>query len=263
MPYLIITDKQHELDRHELTGPVVIGRSPDCDVVVRDVLLSRRHCRIEPQGNGWMVVDLGSKNGTYNDTTRIEQQALSDADVIRAGPRTRVIFRAGKFIPPPPEVIERKAARRPADPIEALSGTMVGVVLTDMEENSRVTGFPIPKPKKVEAAARQQAVEHDMKKPATAIASYYDLELREATPPKSRVVESIDPAPEVVARQKKIRASREHDSVAYALNVRRPVRATREPIPRQFATSPRWLAAIYVLLAYALCALALWLLSWR
>ncbi len=145
MPYLIITDKQHELDRHDLKGSVIVGRAPDCGVVVRDILLSRHHCRIEPNGTGWVVVDLGSKNGTYMDGEKIEQRALDDADVVYGG-RTRIIFKTGKFIPPPPDVIERKSARRPADPIEALAGTMVGFVLTDMEENSRVTGFPIPKP---------------------------------------------------------------------------------------------------------------------
>ncbi len=51
MPYLILTDKQHELDRHDLRGPVVIGRSPQCDVVVRGVLLSGRPQRVEPRAS--------------------------------------------------------------------------------------------------------------------------------------------------------------------------------------------------------------------
>ena len=42
----------------------MVGRSPECDVAVRDLLLSRTHCRIEPAGHGWKVVDLNSRNGT-------------------------------------------------------------------------------------------------------------------------------------------------------------------------------------------------------
>lgn len=249
MPYLIITDKQHELDRHDLTGPAVVGRSPDCDVVVRDVLLSRHHCRIEPQGRNWVVVDLGSKNGTFIEGKKIEQQTLNDADVIRGG-RTRIIFKAGKFIPPPPEVIQRKAARRPLDPIEALSGTMVGFEFTDMEENSRVTGFPIPRPKPMEKTTKRQTVQHDLLKPPPPVPPEWDLALREAPPGRP------SSAGTAAAPKQTIEIFREPEVEPPAP----PVRAER---PERFATAPRWMALVYAILVYLLCALAVWLVSWR
>jgi hypothetical protein len=45
------------------SGGAVIGRSRDCDVVLGDTNVSRRHAEIRPAGNGWTVADLGSTNG--------------------------------------------------------------------------------------------------------------------------------------------------------------------------------------------------------
>ena len=39
MPFLVASFREEEVTRRELTGPLVIGRSPDCDIVVRDILL--------------------------------------------------------------------------------------------------------------------------------------------------------------------------------------------------------------------------------
>ncbi|MGN6751649.1 MAG: FHA domain-containing protein FhaB/FipA [Intrasporangium sp.] len=44
---------------------VLIGRNPECALVLDDDYASGRHCRIYPGGDGWMVEDLGSTNGTY------------------------------------------------------------------------------------------------------------------------------------------------------------------------------------------------------
>lgn len=261
MPYLIVTDKQHELDRHDLRGPVVIGRSPECDVVVRDVLLSRRHVRVEPLGERWVITDLGSKNGTFVDNERIDKHVLSDADVVKAG-RTRIIFKSGPFAPPPPEVAQRKASRRPADPIEALSGTVMGFELTDMEENSRATGFPIPRPRPVEPASyRRENVDGMVTQMATS-SGQYDLALRESPPPPGAAVATITPAREVRIREAEIRASREPHGSNLDVATHAAALPARAAVPGSSTSLPRWLMLVYILIAYALCALVLWLLSW-
>ena len=65
MPYIVVHFKGEEVGRWPLEGVLNVGRSTECDVVVRDILLSRRHCRIQPYRSGWVAVDDDSKNGTY------------------------------------------------------------------------------------------------------------------------------------------------------------------------------------------------------
>ena len=48
-----------------LTGPVVVGRDAEADVVLDDARVSRRHARITPQQGRAVVEDLASRNGTF------------------------------------------------------------------------------------------------------------------------------------------------------------------------------------------------------
>jgi hypothetical protein len=45
------------------SGGALIGRSRECDVVLSDTNVSRRHAQIRPSGAGWTIEDLGSTNG--------------------------------------------------------------------------------------------------------------------------------------------------------------------------------------------------------
>jgi predicted component of type VI protein secretion system len=154
MPYIILADKNDEIDRRELTEAVTVGRSLECGIQVRDALLSRQHCRIEPIGSTWVLTDLNSRNGTFmNNGERMTQHVLEDGDIVRLG-RVRMCFRSGPFVAPPAQTTYSKMMR-PSDPVEALSGTVMGFVLNevDMEEESRISGFPIPKPQPAEPVA--------------------------------------------------------------------------------------------------------------
>jgi ABC-2 type transport system ATP-binding protein len=51
----------------QLSAVVVVGRDPNCDLVLADDQVSRRHLRVKPEGTGATVEDLGSTNGTYVD----------------------------------------------------------------------------------------------------------------------------------------------------------------------------------------------------
>lgn len=74
-----------EVERRELDKPLTFGRGEDCDIRVSDNMLSRRHLRIESGEDGWIVIDLESKNGTMVDGKRITRQAIHDGQVVRAG----------------------------------------------------------------------------------------------------------------------------------------------------------------------------------
>jgi hypothetical protein len=72
--------------RNVLSGDrVVIGRSRDCDVVVSDPNVSRRHAELRRDENGWHAIDLGSTNGVKVNGRRVEQAALRDGDRITIG----------------------------------------------------------------------------------------------------------------------------------------------------------------------------------
>jgi hypothetical protein len=67
-------------------GGAVIGRSRDCDIVLGDANVSRRHAEIYPDGSGWAVRDLGSTNGVRLNGRRLEGPAqLSPGDRLLLG----------------------------------------------------------------------------------------------------------------------------------------------------------------------------------
>jgi serine phosphatase RsbU (regulator of sigma subunit) len=72
------------IERFSLAGDrVLIGRSHECDLVLPDVVLSRRHAELVHTKSGWAVRDLRSLNGTLVNGTRVEnERALRDGDVI-------------------------------------------------------------------------------------------------------------------------------------------------------------------------------------
>jgi Protein of unknown function (DUF3662)/FHA domain len=73
----------------------VIGRSRDCEVVIDDAGISRRHAEILPDGGGWTVEDLGSTNGVLvNGLATDGPQALHPGDRVELG-STVMVFELG------------------------------------------------------------------------------------------------------------------------------------------------------------------------
>lgn len=73
----------------------VLGRSRDCDVVVSDENVSRRHAEVRPSGSQWIVRDLGSTNGVKVNGQRIrDAQPLRNGDTIQIG-LSDISFEAG------------------------------------------------------------------------------------------------------------------------------------------------------------------------
>jgi pSer/pThr/pTyr-binding forkhead associated (FHA) protein len=64
----------------------VLGRSRDCDVVIDDENVSRKHAEVRPSGGAWIVRDLGSTNGVKVNGHKISgAQSLRPADTIEMG----------------------------------------------------------------------------------------------------------------------------------------------------------------------------------
>ncbi len=80
---------------HPITSrSVVIGRSRECDLRVADGNASRRHAEVVQDGAAYLVVDLGSTNGTELNGRRITREKLTDGDRITIGATDLVFGRA-------------------------------------------------------------------------------------------------------------------------------------------------------------------------
>jgi predicted component of type VI protein secretion system len=72
--------------RTVLSGPrAVIGRSRECDVVLDDPNVSRRHAELRSGPEGWTVIDLGSTNGIKVNRRRVTEHVLEHGDTITLG----------------------------------------------------------------------------------------------------------------------------------------------------------------------------------
>jgi pSer/pThr/pTyr-binding forkhead associated (FHA) protein len=73
---------------------VLIGRGADATIRVSDSSVSRRHAEVRPAGDGWVLADLGSTNGTRVNGMPVTERKLEDGDAIGVGDAT-LRFEAG------------------------------------------------------------------------------------------------------------------------------------------------------------------------
>jgi len=77
---------------------VKVGRAPDNDVVVADVLASRHHATLTPTAEGTEIRDAGTINGTFVNGTRIKVALLQEGDVVTIG-NADLVFADGVLVP--------------------------------------------------------------------------------------------------------------------------------------------------------------------
>jgi pSer/pThr/pTyr-binding forkhead associated (FHA) protein len=75
------TGEAFTLTRDRLT----IGRSPDSDIFLDDVTVSRRHAELQRRPDGFAIADLGSLNGTFVNRRRVDRKLLEDGDEVQIG----------------------------------------------------------------------------------------------------------------------------------------------------------------------------------
>jgi serine phosphatase RsbU (regulator of sigma subunit) len=138
-------------DRECRTGPVVLGRGTGADVVVSDHSMSRQHARIAPDGDGWVVEDLGARNGTFVNGARIDApKPIAPGDVVKMG-ATLVRVEDLDAGPPPPALgvgnLGSSIFRKVADINEELdqpgSASRVAARLKALNEFHRAMAEPI------------------------------------------------------------------------------------------------------------------------
>ena len=75
-----------------LTGEVTrVGRHPDSEIFLDDVTVSRRHAEFRREAAHYLVVDVGSLNGTYVNRERIETATLKGGDEVQIG-KFKLVF---------------------------------------------------------------------------------------------------------------------------------------------------------------------------
>src|SRR5687768_12822860 len=80
---------------------IVIGRLPDCDIVVSDKSASRRHARVFRAQGAWRVSDLGSSHGTKVNGSKVKETGLAHNDRIAVG-EAEILFFDESLTPAPP-----------------------------------------------------------------------------------------------------------------------------------------------------------------
>ncbi|MGH3901095.1 MAG: glycogen accumulation regulator GarA [Pseudonocardiaceae bacterium] len=70
------------------------GRHPDSDIFLDDVTVSRRHAEFRREGGDFVVVDVGSLNGTYVNREPVDTAVLANGDEVQIG-KFRLVFLTG------------------------------------------------------------------------------------------------------------------------------------------------------------------------
>jgi adenylate cyclase len=96
-------------------GEVVIGRSPECQVVLKDFGISRNHAKLVVDEEGVRILDLKSKNGTQVNGVPILEARLKDGD--------RILL--GKFQIAFAKSLEGKVVLDEAKPLSEEAGTII------------------------------------------------------------------------------------------------------------------------------------------
>jgi pSer/pThr/pTyr-binding forkhead associated (FHA) protein len=69
----------------------VIGRRHSCDLCIPLVSVSKKHCQLNLDDGVLKIRDLGSRNGTYLNSKRIDNATIKAGDSIKIGPLTFVL----------------------------------------------------------------------------------------------------------------------------------------------------------------------------
>src|SRR5438552_3277342 len=92
--YLVVRREDGFGDVFPLSGDsrYILGRAPNCQIVLKDERCSREHAEVYRTPRGWKLRDLSSRNGTRLNNRRVEGEVdLAPSDVVLLG-QTRLLF---------------------------------------------------------------------------------------------------------------------------------------------------------------------------
>ncbi len=106
---------------------MLLGRTPGNDLMVASVRVSSHHAAIELLGEGWVIRDLGSRNGTFVNGVRSNRTVIRDGDVLHLAD-VRVF-------------VSSRALPRPVDFEASVVDEIIGSRVKGCIERSSVSGF--------------------------------------------------------------------------------------------------------------------------
>ena len=84
--WIVALNGQHKGEDFRLrTGKNVLGTAADCDIVLTDKKISRKHATLRYEGGEFQIADLDSSNGTFVNDEKVQKHDLIDNDIIKLG----------------------------------------------------------------------------------------------------------------------------------------------------------------------------------
>ncbi len=107
---------------------IVIGRKNTCDLRIPLSSVSRQHCEVRISGDTVRIKDLGSSNGTYHNSIRVQESTLDPGDEVVIGP---VVFTV---------VIDGKPERVEPGRSDVAVAAAAGATPADLDESPALAG---------------------------------------------------------------------------------------------------------------------------
>ncbi len=127
-PRLAVYTPQRTWEIPLVGDALTIGRNPDSDVAIDHARVSRQHARIERRGDGFVLRDLDSANGTWLGPLRIDEHVLGVGDSVRIG-NARLTYKPGfeqeELTVVADPLAGAPSARRPVIVVPGLAGSQL------------------------------------------------------------------------------------------------------------------------------------------
>src|SRR3984885_10158509 len=95
---------------------LLVGREPSNQISLLDSLVSRRHCVIRKDGEGFLIHDLDSRNNTFVNSMPVKERLLADGDQIRIGKSILLFQGVSTELPDENASVELGSAATPGGP---------------------------------------------------------------------------------------------------------------------------------------------------
>jgi hypothetical protein len=82
---VVVYEKDRKPRTVKVAASMVLGRAPECELLLDDTYVSQEHARLFGKNGSWYVEDLGSTNGTF-----VNDQKLAAPAMVQPGDRIRV-----------------------------------------------------------------------------------------------------------------------------------------------------------------------------